>query len=123
MDNHFYFYGNIRLQMIRFMKIAAACAILGLVGCGGTDGNGPVNIPSKPGSGNSGTGGNGGDGGNGGGSTSTDPIVAVVGQSLPAWTEGCLDIHSINTGRGESTFYILPDGTTMLIDAAGSLLT
>lgn len=123
MDNHFYFYGNIRLQMIRFMKIAAACAILGLVGCGGTDGNGPVNIPSKPGSGNSGTGGNGVDGGNGGGSTSTDPIAAVVGQSLPAWTEGCLDIHSINTGRGESTFYILPDGTTMLIDAAGSLLT
>ena len=127
-DNHFYFYGNICLQMIRFMKIAAACAILGLAGCGGTDGNGPVNIPGKPDSGNSGNGGNGGDGGNGdggngGGTTSTDPIAAVVGQPLPAWTEGCLDIHSINTGRGESTFYILPDGTTMLIDAAGSLLT
>ena len=106
--------------MIRFMKIAAACAILGLVGCGGTDGNGPVNIPG----GNSGTndnGGNNGGGDNGGGSTSTDPLAVVVGQSLPAWTEGCLDIHSINTGRGESTFYILPDGTTMLIDAAGSL--
>ncbi len=36
---------------------------------------------------------------------------------LPAWKEGYLDIHSINTGRGECTFYILPDGTTMLIDA------
>lgn len=122
MDNHFYFYGNIRLQMIRFMKIAAACAILGLVGCGGTDGNGPVNIPSKPGNGNNETGGNGGNGDNGGGTTSTSPIDVVVGQPLPAWTEGCLDIHHINTGRGESAFYILPDGTTMLIDAAGSLL-
>ena len=36
---------------------------------------------------------------------------------LPAWKEGYLDIHSINTGRGECFFYILPDGTTMLIDA------
>ena len=41
---------------------------------------------------------------------------------LPPWQEGCLDIHLINTGKGESTFYILPDGTTMLIDAASSLL-
>lgn len=41
----------------------------------------------------------------------------VPGQQLPAWTRGCLDIHSINTGRGECTFYILPDGTTMLVDA------
>ena len=41
----------------------------------------------------------------------------VSGKQLPAWTEGCLDIHSINTGRGECTFYILPDGTTMLVDA------
>jgi len=42
--------------------------------------------------------------------------------ALPPWQEGCLDIHLINTGKGESTFYILPDGTTMLIDAASSLL-
>ena len=40
-----------------------------------------------------------------------------AGQKLPKWTEGCLDIHSINSGRGECTFYILPDGTTMLVDA------
>lgn len=40
-----------------------------------------------------------------------------VGKKLPGWTEGCLDIHSINSGRGECTFYILPDGTTMLVDA------
>ena len=41
----------------------------------------------------------------------------VPGKQLPAWTQGCLDIHSINSGRGECTFYILPDGTTMLVDA------
>ena len=42
---------------------------------------------------------------------------AVTGKPLPAWEEGYLDIHSINSGRGECTFYILPDGTTMLVDA------
>ena len=38
-------------------------------------------------------------------------------RTMPAWQEGYLDIHCINTARGECTFYILPDGTTMLIDA------
>ncbi len=33
------------------------------------------------------------------------------------WKEGEMDIHHINTGRGESVFCIFPDGTTMLIDA------
>lgn len=33
------------------------------------------------------------------------------------WKEGYLDIHHINTGRGVSSFFILPDGTTMLVDA------
>ena len=41
----------------------------------------------------------------------------VVGQPLPAWQEGCLDLHHINTGRGNAAFYILPDGTTVLFDA------
>lgn len=40
-----------------------------------------------------------------------------VGESFPLWTSGYLDIHHIHTGRGESVFAILPDGTTMLIDA------
>ena len=40
-----------------------------------------------------------------------------VGKTLPAWKEGYLDIHAINTGQGECTFFILPDGTTMLVDA------
>ena len=45
-----------------------------------------------------------------------------VGESLPAWSQGYLDIHFINTGRGECCFYILPDGTTLLVDA-GELAT
>ncbi len=46
-----------------------------------------------------------------------------IGDILPAWTEGDLDIHSISTGRGESNFYIMPDGTTLLVDAPGVLVT
>ena len=41
----------------------------------------------------------------------------VVGQPLPSWKEGYLDLHHINTGRGSAAYYILPDGTTMLVDA------
>ena len=41
------------------------------------------------------------------------------GDIMPAWQEGCLDIHSINGGRGEAFYYIMPDGTTLLVDAAG----
>lgn len=41
----------------------------------------------------------------------------TVGEVLPQWTPGTLDIHQINTGRGNSTFFIFPDGTTMLLDA------
>ena len=37
--------------------------------------------------------------------------------TFSAWQEGFLDIHHISTGRGESTFIIAPDGTTLLIDA------
>ncbi|MFT3701588.1 MAG: hypothetical protein QM802_04425 [Agriterribacter sp.] len=43
--------------------------------------------------------------------------VAVAGQPLPAWKEGMLDLHHINTGWGDAAFYIFPDGTTMLFDA------
>lgn len=39
---------------------------------------------------------------------------------LPKWEVGYLDIHHINTGKGNATFFILPDGTTMLIDAGAS---
>jgi hypothetical protein len=41
----------------------------------------------------------------------------VVGQPLPPWTPGTLDIHQIQTGRGNAAYFIFPDGTTMLLDA------
>ena len=43
--------------------------------------------------------------------------IATPGQPLPAWEEGYLDLHHINTGWGDAAFYIFPDGTTMLFDA------
>ena len=42
------------------------------------------------------------------------------GEVLPQWKEGYLDIHHINTGKGEASFFILPDGTTMLVDAGAT---
>ncbi|NDV15849.1 MBL fold metallo-hydrolase [Muricauda sp. TY007] len=38
-------------------------------------------------------------------------------QQLPDWEPGFLDIHHINTGRGDAAFMIFPDGTTLLVDA------
>jgi beta-lactamase superfamily II metal-dependent hydrolase len=40
-----------------------------------------------------------------------------VGDVLPQWKPGTLEIHQISTGRGNSALFILPDGTTMLVDA------
>lgn len=40
-----------------------------------------------------------------------------VGDVLPAWAAGTLDIHQIVTGRGNSAFMMFPDGTTLLLDA------
>ena len=42
---------------------------------------------------------------------------SIIGQPLPAWTPGGLDIHHINTGKGNAALFILPDGTTLLVDA------
>ncbi|MSU49868.1 MAG: hypothetical protein EXS37_12420 [Opitutus sp.] len=43
--------------------------------------------------------------------------VDVVGRPLPPWQRGMLDIHQINTGTGDAALFILPDGTTWLLDA------
>ncbi|KQN99288.1 MULTISPECIES: ComEC/Rec2 family competence protein [Stenotrophomonas] len=51
------------------------------------------------------------------GGTSAHP--PEIGQPLPAWREGELDIHHVNTGRGDALFFIFPDGTTLLEDASG----
>jgi beta-lactamase superfamily II metal-dependent hydrolase len=40
-----------------------------------------------------------------------------VGKPMPSWTAGHIDIHHINTGHGVCAFLILPDGTTLLVDA------
>ena len=40
----------------------------------------------------------------------------LVGKKLPAWKPGEFQIHFIYTGVGESMFWIMPDGTTMLLD-------
>lgn len=44
---------------------------------------------------------------------------ALVGQPLPTWRRGMLDIHHIGTGRGEAQLLVLPDGTSLLVDASG----
>jgi len=41
----------------------------------------------------------------------------TVGEVFSAWSPGTLDIHHISTGRGNSTLFVLPDGTTLLVDA------
>jgi beta-lactamase superfamily II metal-dependent hydrolase len=46
--------------------------------------------------------------------------TAQTGASLAAWTPGILDIHHISTGRGNATLLILPDGTTLLVDAGAA---
>ena len=45
-------------------------------------------------------------------------LVSACGGAdvLAPWREGYLDIHQISTGRGNATFMILPDGTTMMVD-------
>jgi beta-lactamase superfamily II metal-dependent hydrolase len=55
-------------------------------------------------------------------------VIAVSGlhaqqslQPLPPWTPGTLEIHQISTGIGNAAFSILPDGTSLLLDA-GDLL-
>ena len=45
---------------------------------------------------------------------------AKTGETFPSWSPGYLDIHHINTGKGESSLFIMPDGTTMLVDAGAT---
>lgn len=54
----------------------------------------------------------------GGGGTSMD----VAKGTLDEWKKGNLDIHFINTGRGECAFMIFPDGTQMVLDCGASVM-
>lgn len=47
-------------------------------------------------------------------------MAAEVGAALPPWSPGELDIHQIDTGRGNASFLIGPDGMTRLIDCGAS---
>lgn len=40
----------------------------------------------------------------------------MVGKKWKGWSKGHFQVHFIYTGVGESLFFILPDGTTMLVD-------
>lgn len=40
-----------------------------------------------------------------------------AGEPLPPWNAGTLDIHHIQTGRGNAAFLVFPNGTTLLLDA------
>jgi len=55
------------------------------------------------------------------------PILNIYAQNpgdvLSRWQDGYMDIHHINTGMGDCTFFVFPDGTTMLFDAGEMDLT
>lgn len=51
------------------------------------------------------------------GSSYGDAASNGSAEQLSAWQQGYMDIHHISTGRGNCTFMILPDGTTMMVDA------
>jgi hypothetical protein len=46
--------------------------------------------------------------------------VVKTPAGMSAWSPGELDIHHIDTGRGNATFLLGPDGTTILIDCGAS---
>jgi hypothetical protein len=50
----------------------------------------------------------------------TSAQAPAIGAPLPRWTPGTLDIHQISTGRGNSALFILPDATTLLVDAGAA---
>ena len=52
--------------------------------------------------------------------TSLAQTGVEIGKPLPPWAPGTLDIHQISTGRGNAAFFILPDGTTLLVDAGAA---
>ncbi|RKQ42923.1 PKD domain-containing protein [Roseivirga pacifica] len=52
----------------------------------------------------------------------TSFVLNFSGLELEPWQPGWLDIHHINTGRGDATFLVFPDGTNMLFDAGNKYM-
>lgn len=52
----------------------------------------------------------------GGEAAASGKTHALAGQKLPPWKKGEFQVHFIYTGVAESMFWIMPDGTTMLLD-------
>ena len=50
----------------------------------------------------------------------TCAAAAQDAAALPRWTPGVMEIHQIATGRGNAALLILPDGTSLLVDAGGA---
>jgi len=53
--------------------------------------------------------------------TKKDGIQRQIGQPLESWRTGYLDIHHIATGRGNASFVMMPDGTSLVVDAGASM--
>jgi Metallo-beta-lactamase superfamily len=47
-------------------------------------------------------------------------VAPSVDVAFAPWSPGVLDIHHIDSGRGNATFILAPDGTTILIDCGAS---
>ena len=52
----------------------------------------------------------------------SDKNHPLAGKKLPPWKPGEFQVHFIYTGVAESLFWILPDGTTMLLGKEGQTL-
>ncbi len=90
--------------MNRFKYLLMAFAAVAMISCEEEEPKKPwEEDPNGPNTGNNNTG--------------SEQVEVKVGDPLPAWEEGCLDIHFINSANGECNFFILPDGTTLLVDA------
>ena len=48
---------------------------------------------------------------------SLSTLYGQTAKEFVPWQQGYFDIHHINTARGNATFFIFPDGTTLLFDA------
>ena len=47
----------------------------------------------------------------------TISAIEAKPKQMKEWKQGVLDIHHISTGRGQAIFFLMPDGTRMLVDA------